>query len=400
MGRTFEAARKERTLTPRLVAFYLPQFHTISENNEWWGDGFTEWKTTLAGRPLFSGHYQPHVPADLGCYDLRQSDIRVTQAAMAASYGIDAFCYYHYWFKGKRLLETPFQEVFESGKPAFPFCLCWANEPWTRRYDGRSREVLMPQTYSEQDDIDHVRWLSRAFLDRRYLRVDSKALFLVYRGRNLPSSGRTIETWRKEARKLGAGELLICAVESNFLEERIGNPTHLGFDAAVEFQPDIFAGGFVRSIRTAFKHCGTFKVARCIFHRSQLRSYEHLAEASLAKEAPNYRRFPCVTPSWDNTARRQRGGALVYAGSTPVLYERWLRTTCEREIRNGTTGLVFINAWNEWGEGCHLEPDRRHGRAYLEGTLRAKNAPHPGKCGAAGREEKYGDTIGFAEKNR
>ena len=170
-------------MIPRLIAFYLPQFHSIPENDIWWGPGFTEWRTTAVGRPLFRGHYQPHLPAELGCYDLRQSDTRIAQAALAASHGIDGFCYYHYWFHGKRLLETPFQEVLDSGTPAFPFCLCWANEPWTRRYDGRSRrQVLMPQTYSETDDLNHIRWLSRAFLDRRYLRVDGKALFLVYRG--------------------------------------------------------------------------------------------------------------------------------------------------------------------------------------------------------------------------
>lgn len=359
-------------MKPRLIAFYLPQFHPIPENDLWWGAGFTEWKTAAAGQPLFRGHYQPHLPSELGCYDLRQPEIRMAQTTLAASYGIDAFCYYHYWFEGKRLLERPFQEVLDSGRPDFPFCLCWANEPWTRRYDGRSREVLMPQTYSERDDLEHVRWLSCAFLDPRYVRVDGKPIFLVYRERSLPSPAHTVETWREEAGRLGVGELLICAVESNFREERTGDPTQYGFDAAVEFQPDTYAPTAFSSLRMALTYCGALNVARCTLRFSQLRSYAHLAATALGKESRKYRRFPCVTPCWDNAARRQRGGALIYAGSTPSLYEHWLRTVCEREILNGSTGLVFINAWNEWGEGCHLEPDQRHGRAYLEATLRAK----------------------------
>ena len=359
-------------MIPRLIAFYLPQFHPIPENDELVGSRIHGMADEAAGRPLFPGHYQPHAPGELGCYDLRHGEIRVAQAALAASYGIDAFCYYHYWFEGKRLLETPFQAVLDSGTPAFPFCLCWANEPWTRRYDGRRRHVLMPQTYSDRDDLDHIRWLSRAFLDERYLRVDGKALFLVYRGGHLPSASRTIETWRAEARKLGVGELLVCSVESNFRWERAGDPGRRGFDASVEFQPDVYAHSFASSLRAALKEFGAANVARCMLHRSQLRSYTQLAETAMAGGTTSHRRFPCVAPSWDNTARRRRGGALIYAGSTPGVYEAWLRVACEREAMPEGTGLVFINAWNEWAEGCHLEPDQRHGRAYLEATLRAK----------------------------
>jgi hypothetical protein len=230
----------------------------------------------------------------------------------------------------------------------------------------------MPQTYSEQDDLNHIRWLSRAFLDRRYLRVDGKALFLIYRGGSLPSASRTIGIWREEAVKLGVGELFVCSVDSNFPEERPRDPRRWGVDATVEFQPDLYACSFASSLRAALKDFGVFNVARCLLHGSQLRSYTQLAETAMAGGTTNYRRFPCVTPAWDNTARRRRGGALIYAGSTPGVYEAWLRAACEREVKNDGTGLVFINAWNEWAEGCHLEPDRRHGRAYLEATLRAK----------------------------
>lgn len=301
-------------MKPRLIAFYLPQFHPIPENDLWWGVGFTEWRTTMAGQPLFRGHYQPHLPSELGCYDLRQPQVRMTQTTLAASYGIDAFCYYHYWFEGKRLLERPFQEVLDSGKPDFPFCLCWANEPWTRRYDGRSREVLMPQTYSERDDLEHVRWLSRAFFDPRYLRVDGKPLFLVYRARSLPSPARTIETWREEAEKLGVGELLICAVESNFREERAGDPTQYGFDAAVEFQPDIYAPTAWSSLRMALTYHGALNVTRCMLRFSQLRSYAHLAATALEKIPRSTNGFP-ASPLAGTT--RRAAGAVVRS-STPI----------------------------------------------------------------------------------
>jgi hypothetical protein len=378
-------------MLPRLIAFYLPQFHSIPENDIWWGPGFTEWQGATAARPLFRGHYQPHLPAELGCYDLRDSDVRYAQAMLAASHGIDAFCYYHYWFHGKRLLETPFQAVLDSGTPAFPFCLCWANEPWTRRYDGRSRRrVLMPQTYSEVDDLEHIRWLSRAFLDRRYLRIDGKALFLIYRAARLPCASRTIGTWREEAAKLGVGELFICSVESNFRGERGQDPGRWGADATVEFQPDIYACNLLSSFSAALKEFGPLKVARCALRRSQLRSYTQLAKTAMAKKTTSYRRFPCVTPSWDNTSRRRRGGALIYHGSTPAIYGAWLRAACKREVNRGGNGLVFINAWNEWAEGCHLEPDQRHGRAYLEATLRGKEQADcqpedwaSGSCGKA-----------------
>lgn len=357
---------------PQLIAFYLPQFHPIPENDLWWGAGFTEWTHTVAAHPLFPGHYQPHLPSELGCYDLRQPDTRMAQARLAASYGIDAFCYYHYWFEGKRLLERPFQDVLDSGKPDFPFCLCWANETWTRRYDGRSRDILQPQTYSDRDDLDHIRWLSRVFLDPRYLRIDGKPLFLVYRGRSLPSPARTLETWREESVKLGVGELFVCAVESNFCEERAGDPTLSGFDAAVEFQPDIFAHTIFSSLGRVRTIEGALNIARCLRRFSFLFSYDHLAKIALRKKPATYRRFACVTPSWDNTPRRRRGGAIIYEGSTPKVYEHWLQTVCEREIRGNGPGLIFLNAWNEWGEGCHLEPDQRYGRGYLEATLRAK----------------------------
>jgi lipopolysaccharide biosynthesis protein len=342
----------------RLIAFYLPQFHPIPENDAWWGKGFTEWTNVARARPLFRGHYQPHLPADLGFYDLRLPETRQAQADLAREYGIHGFCYYHYWFNGKRLLERPFAEVLASGKPDFPFCLCWANENWTRRWDGHDEEILVAQEYCEEDDKKHIHWLVDAFRDERYIRVGGKPLFLVYRANDLPDPSRTVSVWREQARKRGIGEIFLCRVES-FAGER-DDPAKIGFDTAVEFQPDWCHFGPAR-------HRGA----------NEVYDYASVLERMLRNEAPGYTRFPCVMPSWDNAARR-RSGATILHGSTPQLYQQWLMRVLRTSAQSkGADGIVFLNAWNEWGEGNHLEPCQRWGRAYLEATRAALAAAAP-----------------------
>ena len=220
----------------RLLAFYLPQFHPVPENDEWWGKGFTEWTNVAKGQPLFPGHYQPHLPADLGFYDLRVPEVRQAQADLAREYGIYGFCYYHYWFNGKRLLERPLDEMLATGEPAFPFCLCWANENWTKVWDGADQHILIAQEYSPEDDRRHIQWLVRVFRHQNYIRIDGKPLFLIYRISKLPDPMQTTSIWREEARKAGIGEIYLATVES-LREDRV-DPTHNGCDAAVEFQPD------------------------------------------------------------------------------------------------------------------------------------------------------------------
>jgi lipopolysaccharide biosynthesis protein len=336
----------------RLLAFYLPQFHPIPENDEWWGKGFTEWANVAKAQPLFPGHYQPHLPADLGFYDLRLPETRQAQADLAREYGISGFVYYHFWFGGKRLLERPFDEVLVSRQPDFPFCLCWANENWTRVWDGDVKHVLMEQQYSEADDLAHIRWFATAFQDKRYIRFEGKPLLLVYRAGRLPDPLRTTTIWREQARKMGLGELFLCRIE-NFTEDR-GDPRDYGFDASVEFQPDALNYGP--------------RLKNSVYGDQNVYNYEILVERQLRKPEPPYRRFSCVTPGWDNSARR-RSQATILMGSTPALYEFWLRTVIQkaRQCENAEN-LVFINAWNEWGEGNHLEPDLVFGRRYLEAT--------------------------------
>jgi len=359
----------EISAAKRLIAFYLPQYHPIPENNHWWGTGFTEWTNVTRARPLFRGHYQPHLPAHLGFYDLRVSDVRERQAELAAAHGLHGFCYYHYWFSGQRLLERPFDEVLASGRPNFPFCLCWANESWTRRWDGQEQEILILQRYDEEDDRRHIRALLSAFEDRRYLRVDGKPVFLVYRASKLPNASITTEIWRSEAQRHGLGELYLVKVDTAG-EEGI-EPASLGFDAAVEFQPAWLSLPWMEGrgrIRTLLRQLGFPPTA---FQQHLIFSYPLVVERMLQRPRPAYLQFPGVTPMWDNSARR-REGAHIFNGSTPELYENWLRTVLERFVPpTPQENLVFVNAWNEWAEGNHLEPDQRWGLAYLEATKRA-----------------------------
>ena len=364
--------RDNRQMNVRLIALYLPQYHPIPENDSWWGEGFTEWTNVSKARPRFSRHFQPHVPADLGFYDLRLPEARQAQADLAREYGIYGFCYYSYWFNGKRLLSRPFDETLASGQPDFPFCLCWANENWTRIWDGLDKDILMEQSYSEEDDRQHIRWLANAFRDKRYIKVGERPLFLVYRARSIPDPVKTTSIWRDEARKLGFRELYLCRVES-FAEEH-ECPACLGFDASVEFQPDWSSfPTLTMPLRRGrmWQYLTRWGLSSEAYQQNDVYSYKRLAELMRRRDLPPYKRFPCVTPGWDNSSRRKRG-AIILKGSTPKLYRRWLEATLARfEPYGPGENLMFINAWNEWGEGSHLEPDKRWGRAYLEATRSA-----------------------------
>jgi len=334
----------------RLIAFYLPQFHPIPENDEWWGKGFTEWTNVVRGKPLFRGHEQPRLPADLGFYDLRLPETRQAQADLARAHGIHGFCYYHYWFTGRQVLERPFEEVLRSGSPDLPFCLCWANENWTRTWDGRGGVVLLEQRYSDDDDLAHIRALAPAFADPRYIRVDGKPLFLVYRASLLPDPARSTAIWRAEARRLGLGELYLCRVESFF--EDHDDPGPLGFDAAVEFQPDWSRLPDATPRGRIARRLDRLRRAGAEAAHRGWRVFDYAATARRMRQPRDlpYTLHPCVTPRWDNTARRG-DRATVFHGSTPELYEAWLREVVERTVAGGRGDggdLVFVNAWNEW----------------------------------------------------
>ena len=347
------------------IAIHLPQFHTIPENDEWWGKGFTEWTNTRKCTPRFKGHYQPHEPADLGYYDLSDIAALKAQASIAAEYGIYGFCFYHYWFGGKKVLEKPVDLILSNKDYTFPFCLCWANENWTRRWDGRDNEILLKQTYSFEDDLEHIHDLFKYFKDDRYIKVNNKPLFIVYRPGLFPDIKKTISIWREEARKTGIGEIYLANMQVFGQKE---DPASLGFDACIEFQPDfgiMAKGSFFVKVRnkiiTKINKDTTFKL-------SYKYKYSSLVDKMIQQERPVYKQFPGITPMWDNSARKSKG-ATIFKGSTPELYGKWLDAIVNRFIPySKDENFVFINAWNEWAEGNHLEPCKKWGRKYLEVT--------------------------------
>ena len=353
----------------RTLAFHLPQFHPIPENDEWWGKGFTEWTNVTRARPLVPGHQQPHLPADLGFYDLRLPEARAAQAELAKEFRVDGFVYYHYWFNGRRVLERPVDEILALGQPDFPFCLCWANEDWTRAWDGHSGHRLLQQHYSPEDDLAHIQHLLPALADRRYVRVGGRPLLLVYRTEHLPEPRRTAEIWRTAAIQAGIGDLYLARVESFQTDV---NPVDIGFDAAVEFAPDWRQSQpMTFGLRhRVLKKLGLFPEA-WLQHR--FIEYSDLVRRMRAKPQPGFRRIRCVTPGFDNSARRKRD-ATIFLNGTPAAYKEWLKQTIQEEAAVGLPddeSLVMINAWNEWAEGNHLEPCQRWGRAYLEATKQA-----------------------------
>jgi lipopolysaccharide biosynthesis protein len=335
----------------RSIAFYLPQFHPIPENDAWWGEGFTEWTSVTRARPLFPDHYQPHEPADLGYYDLRDPAVRIRQAELARRYGIEGFCYYHYWFAGRRLLERPFDEVLASGEPAFPFCLCWANQSWTGIWHGAPDRILLEQTYPGRADHErHFAYLLRAFRDPRYIRVEGKPLLLVFSPREIPNCKAVLEFWHRQALAAGLPGLFLLAI--SHVRRRDELPA-LGFDGTVTMRvpPRPLAGAGP----TVYDHAA-------------------IVDDLVQVRAPGTVDFPCVSPNWDNTPRTGTRGVVLH-NSTPALFHRNLLTAhrCvagEPEDRR----LIFLKAWNEWAEGNHLEPDRRFGHAFLEQLPAAERA--------------------------
>jgi lipopolysaccharide biosynthesis protein len=359
----------------KAIAFYLPQFHPIPENDLWWGKGFTEWTNVVKAKPLYKGHYQPHLPADLGFYDLRLAEAREAQANLAREYGIHGFCFYHYWFNGRRLLERPVNEIVATGRPDFPFCLCWANENWSKRWDGSDDQILVRQVYSESDDTDHIRYLLPILSDPRYITVAGKPMLLVYRARRLPEPLTTTAIWRREAAKAGLPGLFLVRVES-FVDET-GDPRALGFDVALEFQPSWQLLNRMGKLQgRKWWHHRRLRTAEPAFARHSVYEYDCLVEASIAMIPPPYPFIRGVSPGFDNTSRCRNSGVIL-AGASPESYERWLSEVVVRNAHSSDTrgssteDFIFINAWNEWAEGNHLEPCQKWGRAYLEATRNA-----------------------------
>lgn len=351
----------------RSIAFVLPQFHPIPENDLWWGKGFTEWTNVAKAKPQFKGHYQPHLPTDLGFYDLRLPEARQAQADLAQDYGVDGFCYYHYWFNGKRLLDTPIDEMLRLQKPDMPFMLCWANENWTRRWDGKEEDVLMKQDYSFDDDKEHMRWLcEKVFSDKRYIRVNDCPVFVIYRQDLFPDISKTAEIWREIAvNEFGYKGVYLCVTES--FNKQV-NPETINFDAAIEFAPhQVISHKLKKSKKDIWLEKLKLKKEPSI----SLRDFEKGVDKSINRKLPPYKLYRCATPSWDNTARKKENG-VISVGSTPSLYYKWLKhLKLTFKPFSKDENFIFINAMNEWAEGNHLEPCEKYGTAYLEATKSA-----------------------------
>ena len=340
--------------SPRVVAFYLPQYHRVKENDEWWGEGFTEWTNVRKARPNFEGHNQPHVPENGDYYDLADVNVQRKQARLAKEYGVTAFCYYMYWFNGRRVLERPLDQMLATPSIDMEFCVCWANENWTRTWDGKANDILLGQIHSAESDVQFIRDAMKYFADPRYMRVDGKLMLLVYRADLIPNCANSMAIWREEVRRAGLGELHLCAVQFY----GITDPEPWGFDAAVEFPPHGW-------LRTENKPDIPPKLLNPKF-TGHIFDYAKSVDFALRKPIPDYRWYRGVFPGWDNTARRQ-DTPHIFAHSNPFLFERWLTEVMRQTVLMAPPEhqIVFVNAWNEWGEGAHLEPDANDGKLNL-----------------------------------
>lgn len=348
---------------------YLPQYHPIPLNDEWWGPGFTEWTNVASAKPLFRGHYQPRIPADLGFYDLRLAETREAQAKLAREAGIEGFMYWHYWFgKGRRLLERPFNEVLESGKPDFPFCLGWANhswskKTWTAKNEGDTKSKLVEQTYIESEFVDHFYDVLPAFKDKRYIKVDGKPFFLIYNVLDIPSPQVFMKTWNELAKQNGLkGIHFVGNIMGHNAEERKEEVFNSGVDATV------LSNLFFAETHCKGKFSAYWKKARTRLLKFGPERYEYrdIIKNYHTEQEKREDVYPCVFPQLDRTPRAGRD-ATVYTNSTPELFGEFVKTAIN-QVRNKReeNRFVFINAWNEWGEGNYLEPDLKYGHGYLD----------------------------------
>lgn len=351
---------------PRLISYYLPQYHPIPENDRWWGEGFTEWTNVRKARPLFRGHLQPKAPGALGYYDLRDAETRAAQAELAQNAGIEGFCYWHYWFAGKQLLERPLREVLSSGEPEFPFCLGWANQSWTGIWHGNSDDMLMEQTYpGVEDHTAHFYALLSALSDPRYLKVDGRPLLLIYQPSDLTS--QWVELWQKLARQTGLGQLFLLGVVKN--EQEAEGISRMGFDACTISRIQ-GRGNRLKGMRHWVGQMLGAKLAAFLYQQMlkqpfQVYDYDQVLPYVDLRVPPDMSYFPCVIPNWDNTPRSGVNG-YVFVNQTANRFQDHLHQAIERvSISPPDRQIVILKSWNEWAEGNYLEPDAEQGDAYL-----------------------------------
>lgn len=353
----------------KVLAFHLPQFHTFPENDEWWGKGFTEWVNVKKSKSLYEGHKQPNVPLDDNYYNLMDKETRKWQAELAKKYGIYGFCYYHYWFDGRLLMEKPLEALLEEKDIDLPFCFCWANEPWTRAWDGRTSAVIMPQKYGgEKEWKEHIDYLMPFFRDNRYIKVDNKPMLVLYRTNNIDNCELMIDYWNNICKLEGFNGIHVVEEFNSFQEETYCKNA----EAMVDFEP-LFA------LRR--KHTWTDNFEKVLEHlrgkwlmknvKSKLKAFSYkkiwtrIISTEFPKDKPVYLG---AYVDWDNTPRRGATGTLA-VGASPDVFEHYFEIQYKRAEKMNSE-FVFINAWNEWAEGAYLEPDKKNGVAYLEAIKR------------------------------
>lgn len=352
----------------RVIAFYLPQYHPTPDNDKWWGKGFTEWTNVGKAKPLFRGHYQPKVPADLGYYDLRLPESRIAQAELAKEAGIEGFCYYHYWFgNGKQELEMPFNEVVRTGEPDFPFCLCWANESWHAKLwnmDGSvTKHTLIEQQYGDKEEWkQHFEYLLPAFKDRRYIKIQNKPVFLIYKEEDFPKVNNFIDYWNGLALRNGFDGIYFIAQKAIFVTPSIvKNVLQKGFDAI-----NTVGLWTARSRkRTIFEKC-IDKFRQFILHIPSVYSYAKMYPFFLSDIDKLENIYPTLIPNWDHTPRSGAAG-YVLTGSTPQLFKKHTQQVLSIvEKKSIEHQIIFLKSWNEWGEGNYMEPDLKFGKGFIE----------------------------------
>lgn len=358
----------------KYIAFYLPQFHTFPENDKWWGKGFTEWTNTTKSKPLYKGHYQPHTPLNGNYYDLSKVEYMYKQIGFAQKYGVDGFCFYHYWFNGKKLMEKPVENYLKHKDLDLPFCLSWANENWSRRWDGSENELLISQDYGDRDDWEkHFYYLLPYFKDKRYICENGKPLLIIYKPQLIDVIDELLTFWDGLARKNGLNGICFASEYPQFDKEIADK-----FDYNIEFEPITTTGyvqeKLIKSILTNPRysiHVISQKFKNILkIHSYKRYNYKLCIKASV-KRVGTTRSIYCVFPGWDNSPRR-KNGALIYDKNSPKLFENYLYQQSIKSLDENKKYL-FINAWNEWAEGAHLEPDEKYGFAFLEAIRHVKN---------------------------
>lgn len=358
----------------KAIAFFLPQYHPIPENDEWWGVGFTEWRNVVKAKPRFKGHHQPQLPADLGFYDLRTPETRTRQADLAREYGIDAFCFHHYWFSGRKVLEKPIENILKQEDYDFSFIMNWANENWSRIWDGSASKLLLEQKYSDNDHEEHFHYLLEFFKDKRYLKKDGRPIFLVYRPDFLPNIRQFVDLWQHLSARNGFsnGLYLVAVNGSGVPDSTEADWISAGFDAVCDFQPRSRALPTLKGKNKFYQAAKSYlpqKVydfLKANITANKIIDYTSFVENYKCIDWPeDYKKFPCVFPSWDNTARRKT--AIIIQNTSRESFEEFLWAAAQKHTGDGQLPeFIFINAWNEWAEGCHLEPDELVGRKFLE----------------------------------